>query len=232
MPFFYSRLCACFSLFLSGVLGQQMAHAQVNYYKQPTMVVEAGLRPVAYRGDLQPGFQHWDAAFDVALLLKANKRLTPGLVLAHGRATGQNLLATFISGQDAEPNRYFRTTFTSMGFQGKFSVLKKDFLNIYLGQTLGVMRYTPKDEQGRSLLQQPLTRLPDEAFTGNTLLLVTAAGATYYFKNGFGMGFQMGFQPLLTDYFDNISQAADPPRGDQLLFFRFSGAFPLSFQQK
>ncbi|UII21098.1 hypothetical protein [Fulvivirga ligni] len=184
-----------------------------------------GISMAAYKGDLS-SYDQYRGLFQVGVQLNKKKRLNGNFNLGIGSVSGENRDFRRFETGDIEPNRYFRTNFFFLNYDLHYNIVKTDFLIVYVSQGIGFFRFTPKDDEGNSLIDQGNTRNPDESYRNSTFMLPTSAGATYFLPNKYGIGLQAGFLNPLTDYLDNISELGETG-GDNILEFRFSLYVPI-----
>jgi opacity protein-like surface antigen len=198
---------------------------------QPIRLLEIGIGPTAYRGDLSNGYRKWASAVHVGLKFNRKRRLNGHLNVAFGTVTGQNAGYAFTGESETTPtpNRFFRTSFVSVNYDLQVNLLKTPRWIVYASQGVGFMRFNPKDEFGNPLQDQLNTRTAGESYGNIAVMLPTQAGALYLLPNGYGVGIQGGFANPLTDYLDNISQWGNRNGGDNMLWLKFQFVVPMGF---
>lgn len=188
------------------ILAQQRSH--------PSLVI--GLGGTSYRGDLSNRYESWGGTFHAGLIFNKKKRVNGFIHLMIGGVRGSNDSYEFNSAQNVNPNTYFKTTFIGLGYELRINVLKKQFYSIYISPGISLFRFDCKNEYNQSFSNQFLTRANGETYSNVTLLLPIKIGASYYLKNGFGIGADLGFLNPMSDYIDNISALGNRKKKDNL----------------
>ncbi|MDX1627056.1 MAG: hypothetical protein R3345_00070, partial [Fulvivirga sp.] len=126
----------------------------------------------------------------------------------------------------ASANKFFKTNFFYVNYSLHYNLIKKENLIVYISQGIGFLRFTPTDQFGDNLQDQPGTREEGETYRNASIMLPTSVGAIYLLPNQYGIGLQAGFYGTLTDYLDNISQLAET-NNDNILGIRFAFYIPV-----
>ncbi|SDJ76755.1 hypothetical protein SAMN05421823_10160 [Catalinimonas alkaloidigena] len=203
-------------------------HAQA-----PTRWLEVGLSANAYKGDLSATYRQWTPLYHAALHFNRKKRLNGSLQLAVGRITGQSLQPRFTEDIPAErnPNTSFTTSLVAAQYALRLNVISREHFKLYVMQGAGLLRYAPKDQEGKRLADQSATRAPNENYGVVTLMLPTSLGAVYTFPNYYGVGFQAGWFNAMSDYLDNVGTYGTRQGNDRIASYRFMFWIPLDAQQ-
>lgn len=181
----------------------------------------------SYKGDMG-SFDQWNGGLQLGVRFNKKKRLNGSIHLIFGAISDQQAaLEPNQQSQFVGPNNYFKSNFFSINYEAHYNLIKSSKWLVYIGQGIGFIRYTPKDEFGQKLEEQPLTRAEQETYRSTSLMLPTSIGATYFLSNGMGLALQTTLSNPLTDYLDNISELGSSGN-DNILSTRFSLLFPLN----
>ena len=197
----------------------------------PSKLLEIGTSLNAYKGDLGNPYSKWAASLYLGLRMNKDRRVNFYANINLGSITGQEVNFTSKTGKQGTPNSFFRTPFFAANAGLHITIFSKNRLSVYITQGVGLMRYTPKNAENQKFIDLLDTRLEDETYAPNTFILPTALGMQYFFKNGFGIGNQIGVMNTQTDYLDNISGFGFSDK-DNVLSLRFSFYAPLEFDRK
>jgi hypothetical protein len=193
--------------------------------EQPVTMLGLGTSMIAYSGELG-NYKSFSAMFHGRLMQMRNRWLNPAIELGGGKLIGSNV--RYIS-ETGTPNRSFNTSFFHLTALIQLNIIKKPHQRLYVSQGIGMMRFNPKDDRNKLLLNQPETRAADESYSNFTLLLPTAIGGAYHFPNHLGIGMEIGLMNVQSDYLDNISQLGDAAQKDNVLRVQFSVIAPLAY---
>lgn len=191
-------------------------------------LIEIGVSANAYRGDLAQ-YDRWTSAFHLALKFNKARLINHRVELSAGFLTGENREYTFSSEAfpQTSPNTFFRTNFFSFSYELQVNLYKSRQLMVYLSQGLGLFRFTTEDEFGESLIDQINTRPETESYNNFSFYLPTGLGASYLFRNGYGLGVQAFILNTQTDFLDNISEWGVQSGNDNALRLKISFLVPL-----
>lgn len=197
----------------------------------PQRLVWFGLSANNYRGDLEDGIAQYKPGLHLGLQFNRAKRLNGNFTLSLGQVEGQD--PDFAPENEAavQPNRYFSATYIAANYMLHLNLLKKERYRLYLGQGVGLFRYSPEDDLGAPLQDQRATRLEAEEYGNISLMLPTALGVQYFLPNQWGIGLQASYLNTLTDYLDNISALGGKSGNDNVLQFRLQVLLPLHAAQ-
>lgn len=191
----------------------------------------AGTNICSYKGDMGT-FEQWNAGIQSGIQFNKKKKINGAVHLTFGAISDQKAVRenTQLS-QVTQPNYYFKSSFFSINYEIHYNIIKNEKWTIYLGQGIGFIKYTPKDEFGEKLEDQPFTRAEQEGFSSSSLMLPSSLGVIYYLPNGLGLGLQSVFKNPLTDYLDNISELGSSGN-DNILSVKFSLMFPFNLNNE
>jgi hypothetical protein len=193
-----------------------------------TKFIEIGVSPISYKGDLSQGYQKWTSGFHIGIKKNNKKKLNGHFNLMIGNVIGQNINYSFAS-NTGTPTRFFKSSLIALNYDLQFNLIKKDNFILYISQGVGLLRFTPKDEENNDLGQKFNTRAKNETFNNIALMLPHSIGVMYFLKNNYGGGFQIGRLTPTTDYIDNISQLSSYKKPDNIIMVKFTFIAPLSY---
>jgi len=193
--------------------------------------LEIGISSNAYRGDLA-GYEKFTQVFHLALKLNKKRLLNSRFGLSTGFITGENRLYAFTdeSGGRTSPNTFFRTSIFSLDYELQVNVYRTRNFALYLSQGLGFIRFNVKNDLRENLIDFQETRAANETYNNFAFMLPTGLGATYFLKNGFGLGAQASILNTQSDYLDNISEWGIRSGNDNVLRFKFYLYIPFKKQ--
>lgn len=194
-----------------------------------TKFFELGISPVSYKGDLSQGYEKWTSAFHIGLKRNNKERLNGHFNLMIGTVTGQDINYDYPS--NSVPNNFVKTSLVSINYDLQFNLIKKEHFILYISQGLGLMRFTPKDEEGNKLGDKFNTRAKNETYNTITVFFPHAIGCMYFLPNNYGVGIQVGRFSPATDYLDNISQLSSYKKPDNIMAIKFTILAPLSLRK-
>jgi hypothetical protein len=220
-------------LFYPIIISAQPKNTVQTSSKPSDKYLELGISATAYKGDLDHSYEKFSSCLHLNVhFKKSDRRINSYIGLMIGNVTGQNPKYSFAladtSSATPTPNKFFKTSLFSVNFALLASIIKKENFNLYIGQSLGVMRLSPKDADNKNLDEQFNTRSANETFNNFSFMLPTFAGMTYRFKNDYKVGFQAGWLNPVSDYIDNISIWGDRQKKDNILSYKFSFYIPIS----
>lgn len=213
----------------------------VPYLREPSRSIYLGGSALAYRGSLSSRYQIFNAGVHVGLQWRQKKRLSGSLDLMVGKVQSGGYLGGTLDPaitRNRQPNTYFSTTLIGLSYQQQLNLLNTSNLRWYLTGGVGLLRYTPEDDQGRQLADLQITRLGDESYSPVTIMLPVGMGLLYKLKNSMTVSIQAGWLNTRTHYLDNIGKLS-PAFGredgtDNVAYYRFAVGYPFqkSFRKK
>ena len=190
----------------------------------------------SYRGDLNQHYTKGDGSLNIMLIPERDKLIQSSLELNMGRVVGQKSGYHSEKLPQYEPNTFFQTTYASFSFNIRAYLYRKNNLKIYIGQGIGAIRYTPKDELYNSLLEQDSTRIFDrgqpETYSNLSMILPRTIGLSYKLKNNYRLALDINQQAPRTDYIDNIGSLGVSKKKDKILLVRFSVMIPILYKKE
>ncbi|MEN7546834.1 outer membrane beta-barrel protein [Rapidithrix thailandica] len=217
-----------YALFLFWIVCTHTANAQE---KTRNVLIELGVGPNAYKGELSKGYEKWASAFHAALQFNRSKKINFRLGLRFGHTIGQDLHFK-PSSKNAQVNTFVKTNFWGANMDVMLHLLKKEHVRVYLSQGLGLLHFAPKDAEGHALVDQTDTRDANETYSLNTAFFPTSLGIAYHLDNNYGASLQFSLLNPFNDYLDNISQWGNSSDKDNILSVRLSFLIPLYLESK
>ena len=193
--------------------------------------IELGASPISYKGDLSQGYQKWGSGFHIGIKRNNKKRMNGHFNVMIGSVSGQNVNYSYPA-STAIPNQFFKARLFTLNYDLQYNIIKKDRFIFYISQGIGLMRFSPKDEDNVNLADKFNTRAKDESFNNISFMLPHYIGIIYFLKNYYGVGFQIGRLTPTTDYLDNISQLSTYKKPDNILSVKFTVYAPLSYKKE
>jgi hypothetical protein len=218
---FRAVLCTfLFSLFSSIVVAQK---------NMPERFVELGVSANSYKGDLSHSYSQWAGGYHVGILFNKKKRFNGHFNLMVGNAVAQNPNYFFDDGSNPQPtpNKYARIKLITLHYDLHLNLYKKNNLIVYLYQGIGLVRFDPRDDQNKKLIDQLQTRPKDESYSNIAFTFPHGIGALYVTPPGLGIGLQAGFLNTTSDLIDNVSQWGDRKKNDNILSYKMTVYIPL-----
>lgn len=192
--------------------------------------LELGVSPLSYKGDLSQGYENWTSGFHIGLKRNTKEKWNGHFNLMIGNVTGQNPEYTYPA-SSSTPSLFFKTNLISLNYDLQYNLLKKNNFILYISQGIGLLRFSPKDEENNSLSDKFTTRAKDENFNNISFIFPHYIGFIYFLKNSYGLGMNIGRINPATDYIDNISKLSNYKKPDNIFSFRFSIFIPISFKE-
>jgi hypothetical protein len=202
------------------------AHAQDS----PKHFIEAGISPSSYRGDLNNSFQQWTALYNAGIKFYKKKRFNGSIILFAGNIMGQNGRYEFNPDLNPSPtpNTYFKTTLMGINYDLQLNLIKRKWGCFFISQGIGLMRFTPKDQNNDKLQTKLSTRAKGEDYNNVTFVFPTKAGVMFFLPSWYAIGLQAGYMNPTSDYLDNISNWGVKKKKDNILTIKLSVFIPLN----
>ncbi len=191
--------------------------------------IELGICPIAYKGDLISNYSYWTSSFYVGVKFNKKKRINSEIGLMIGKVAAQNLNYTYNLHPPVIPEqRYFKTNFLLLNYSLRLNLIKTRRHQVYISQGIGALKFSPKDKNNNSLIDDKSSRANKETYNNLSLSFPTKIGFMVNLINNFGFGMEAGFLNPVTDYIDNISKQSNYKKKDNILMYKFSFYIPLS----
>jgi hypothetical protein len=191
--------------------------------------IEAGIGMYGYRGDLSSSFAYYNAGVHVGLLFHKSKRFNGRMYFFLSSISAGNANYTFLKedGTQATPNSFFNTALFGFGYDLSLLLYEYKQFKLQFSQGIGLLRFSPKDQQKIKLDDQFETRAEGETYGPIAFSLPTQFSLTYSPVLPISFSLRMGFQNSMSDYLDNISDWGARKKKDNIMFYRFSIILPL-----
>ncbi|MEM7040125.1 MAG: hypothetical protein AAF570_24350, partial [Bacteroidota bacterium] len=149
--------------FLLCLLGMTLAMAQGS--EQKPLRLGIGLLGASYVGDLNTGDDpvvRFHPGVSISLQFAGDKLLSPQLNTGFSRFVGQDRSLDRVEG--VTPNTFVETPFFFVDIRLKARFFRQKNINPYVSAGLGLLGYTPKDQDGNNLLDNIATRNDGETY--------------------------------------------------------------------
>ena len=213
------RLTKLITLLLLVGLGKGDLFSQ----EQKPLRLGLGMFGTAYRGDLTidgEALHRFYPGFNVSLQFASEKLITPQLNFGFGRFVAQNRNLEPVGG--ISPNTFTDTRIFFVDFRLKARFLRTGYLHPYLATGIGLLGYTPKDAEGKTLLENFTSRQEGETYGTVTASFPLSLGIELDLHPLLTWGLEYSFRPTSSDYLDNISALGQRSGNDQLHLFTMS----------
>ncbi len=183
--------------------------------------LQFGVAAVSYHGDLGEPYKKWTSSFHLGLQFNKKGRITGAFQLNYGNFQGQASPDQY-DDPDITPNTFVSTRFFSANYDVQINAVRSKYWKVYASLGLGMIIYTPKNEDGEGLIDIVASRSEGEDYAAFSVMFPLKIGVIHYLPNRFGVGLEAGYYNTLTDYLDNISNWGTNDGNDNLLSLRFS----------
>ncbi len=207
--------------------GTQAQEIQANH-----LLATVGFGGTSYRGDLSRSYESWGGTFHAGILFNKKKRVNGFVHLMIGGVRGNNPSYIHESNTQTTPNKYFKTSLFSFGYELRLNIINKKMYRLYISPGFSILRYNPKDQFNESYSNQFTTRAKGEEYSNVTIMLPVRIGGAYHLPNGYGIGMDFGFLNPMTDYIDNISDWGNTKKKDNLMQLNILLYVPLNIKHK
>ncbi|GAA4848647.1 hypothetical protein [Algivirga pacifica] len=208
-----------------------------------TLSLELGTGPQSYRGDLNPSFGQWGYHISGGIrITPKEKRLHFYTGVTYGKVMAQSY-----SYETPDPNYTPLTQVDTRIFSVEsklfVNLIKKTSFRLYLQQGIALntmQSYTPiKDPDTGIVINTPVENQIQSIETSNIITynelnyspffisFPTGIGASYHFKNAFGIALESTLMNPISDYLDVMSELGNPKNLDNVWQFRCSVLVPL-----
>lgn len=189
----------------------------------------AGFAAAAYKGSLASSYSRWTPALTFGLRFEKKKRVNGMVVVTIGRVIGEDrsYVAPSNTPEGISPVNRFQTNYFSLHYEAQFLLAKVYGFQFYASPGIGFIRFSPKDWEGRSLIDRSRTRRSDESYSQNALVLPLQVGFRYVFENQISLGMEMGWMNTRTRYLDNMDKLSDVDGNDNIANIRFQFFVPI-----
>ena len=191
----------------------------------PRLETCAGMEFLRYRGDLldkKASWERFNAGGVLHIEFEAPRRATPYFSFGWGTLRAENRT---LAQEKPIYNTYFSTTYRYITLQVKIRIRKKSRLYPFFAPGIGFFFFTPKDAEGKSLVEQLQTRNEGEDYPTNAFMFPLQIGLHYRVSHHVHIELYYKVLNPQTDYIDNIGQLGNDPKKDQVSGFGIQFGF-------
>ena len=208
------------------------AHAQPE---QKPLRIGVGLFGLAYSGDLTENgdaLHRFYPGANISLQFATPKLISPQLNAGFGRFVTQDRDIPAVEG--LQPNTFVDTRIFYVDFRLKARFLRESWFHPYASLGIGLLGFTPRDAEGRNLLDNINTRAEGETYGTITASFPLSVGMEIEMSHLLMLGLEYTFRPTTSDYLDNISALGPASGNDRLqaillsLYFTFDPDRPVN----
>jgi hypothetical protein len=185
--------------------------------EQKPLKLGLGLMGASYVGDLNTNGQalhRFHPGVNISLQFDSEKLIAPQLNTGFGKFVAQD--RDLIGSEGAEPNTFVETPFFFVDFRLRARFLRETSFNPYFSLGVGLLGYTPKDEDGNNLLDNISTRAEGETYGSISAGFPFSLGFEVQLSPLVGIGLEYTYRFTTSDYLDNISQLGLRDGNDRL----------------
>lgn len=193
-----------------------------------------GLSGFTYTGDFTEedgNIQRYSPGGNFSLQFSGRKSLQFQLNTGFGRFTEQNDGPVFPSSGEIVPNDFVETSFFYTDIRLRYLFLKKLPVRPFFGAGLGLLFFSPRDQEGNYLGEDIFSRLEDETYLTTIGNFPLSAGLDIRLSHRLGLGIEYIHRITPTDYLDNIGKLGPREGNDLLRSFQFSIYLSLGQEQ-
>lgn len=189
----------------------------------------AGFAAASYKGSLSPTYSRWTPALTFGFRFEKKKRVNGMVVITLGKVVGEDRTyrAPSNTPEGITPVNRFQTNFFSLHYEAQVQLAQLYGFHFYASPGIGFIRFTPKDWEGRKLLDRPRTRKSDENYSQNAFVLPLHIGFRYVFENQMAFGMETGWMNTRTRYLDNMDKLGETQKSDNVANIRFQFFMPV-----
>jgi hypothetical protein len=166
-----------------------------------------GLQGTTYVGDLNSKGGAWERfspGAALSLQFASQKLLSPQLNAGFGRFVAQDRDLESVEG--VMPNTFVQTPFFFVDLRLKARFLREAGIHPYLSVGVGMLGYTPKDQDANNLIDNFATRNEGETYGSMTASFPLSTGLEVQLHPILMVGLEYTYRPTTSDYLDNIGQ--------------------------
>lgn len=185
--------------------------------QQKPLKIGVGLLGAAYVGDLNTGgdaLYRFHPGVSISLQFASEKLISPQLNTGFGRFVAQDRDLPAVEG--VSPNRFVETPFFFVDFRLKARFLRETSFNPYASVGIGLLGFTPRDQDDNNLLDNISTRAEGETYGSLTAGFPLSLGAELQLSPLVGLGLEYTYRLTSSDYLDNIAQLGPRSGNDRL----------------
>lgn len=201
MPKFH-QIVLTFGLLLAG-----FAPLQAQDAPQKPLRIGLGLLGTTYVGDLNTNgdaIHKFYPGVGLSLQFASEKLISPQLNTGFGKFIAQDRNIAPV--EDVTPNTFVETPYFFADFRLKARFLRQKDFQPYFSLGLGLLGYTPRDQDGNNLLDNTSTRQDGETYGSLTAGFPLSLGAEVHLSQILALGVEYTYRLSGTDYLDNIGE--------------------------
>lgn len=203
--------------------------------EQKPLRLGIGLFGASYSGDLTENgdaLHRFHPGVNISLQFASPKLISPQLNTGFGRFVTQDRDIPAVEG--IQPNTFVDTRFFYVDFRLKARFLRQSWFHPYASLGIGLLGYTPRDQDGNNLLDNISTRQDGETYGTITASFPMSLGMEFELSHLLMVGLEYTYRPTGSDYLDNISALGQASGKDKLqaillsLYFTFDPDRPVN----
>lgn len=216
-------------LFISLWLSSAVAWGQTA---PPPLQIGLGWAGYSYSGDLTYGEDRFRRAYPggaISVQFAGARVLHLQLNAGFGRFIEQSDGWTPTSEAGIRPNSFVETSLFYTDLRLRFRPWHRRVVHPYFSVGLGMLSFSPRDQEGNSLAENTLTRQAGEIYGSTTAAFPLNAGLMVRLNPQASLGAGYTYRLTASDYLDNIGQLGRAPGNDRLhsldltLYVQFQG---------
>lgn len=172
---------------------------------QKPLRVGVGLLGSTYAGDLSTNgktFTRFYPGMGFSLQFASDKLLHPQLNTGFGKFVAQDRDIPAVDG--VQPNTYVETPFFYVDFRLRARFLRERMIVPFASVGLGLLGYTPKDQEGINLLDNIGSRKEEEVYGSISAGFPLSLGTEIRLSHFVSLALEYTFRPTTSDYLDNV----------------------------
>lgn len=196
--------------------------------QQTTLMVGVGANGSFYTGDLQssgnlqrvyPGGQ-----LSIQSVKKSWFRISAEA--GFGKYAAQGSVAGVPA--DVQPEGFVLAPYVFVDLKANFILLRNHTVEPYMAIGAGVFHFNPQDALGDPLVENPITRMPEETYNTSIFSLPLSAGMRFRIHKYMALGAEYSYRLTPTDYLDNVGLLGKRAGADRLQALSLSMYFFLA----
>ncbi|MEL7531079.1 MAG: LysM peptidoglycan-binding domain-containing protein [Bacteroidota bacterium] len=196
----------------------------------PPIRIGVGMMGISYAGDLtvdDGSFQRFSPGGHLAVQFAGAKKLRPALIAGYGGFREQIDVFPGLIPPGIEPNTFVETNFFFADFRLQYYFFQKSRLSPYLAAGVGMLSFSPQDQDGNFLGENIFTRQEGESYNTTIASFPITLGFNLDVNEviSLSLGYTHRFTP--SDYLDNIGQLGTKDGNDIIQHFQMGVHFTL-----
>jgi hypothetical protein len=172
---------------------------------QKPLRVGIGMSGSTYVGDLNTNGEalyRFYPGMGFSLQFASPRRVSPQLNTGFGKFVAQNRDLEPVG--SVRPNTFVETRIFFVDFRLKARFMRERAFAPYVSAGIGLLGYTPRDQNGNNLLDNLSTRADGETYGSMTAGFPLSVGAELRMSPFVALGLEYTYRPTTSDYLDNI----------------------------